>query len=98
MISLVGQAMTLTGLLISVFVLSRSIRKDRETKLVSDALLAQKVTDLKEKFDKETGGNSGGMREAINTIRDTQIKEVEKAEAIATIVHRLEGQFSEMRR
>ena len=35
------------------------------------ATLAQSVKDMKDKFDKETGGNSGGFREALNGVKST---------------------------
>ena len=39
-------------------------------KAVEFALLSQAVKEMKIKFDKETGGNSGGLREAVNSTKD----------------------------
>lgn len=102
--TLLGQIVIFVGLGVSVYTLKRSLKKDMDAKLVADTLLTKTVTDLKDKFDKETGGNSGGMREAINNIgaKQTAIKEVmdneaRKSDTIANIVHRLEGAFEEHR-
>ena len=74
---------------------------DRQVK--QDAMQAT-LKDLKEKFDKETGGNSGGLREAVNNIQDRQARikdildsEARKSEVISAQVHELVGRFDEHR-
>ena len=75
------------------------IEKSRAAEL---ATLTAQVTDLKEKLDAETGGNSGGIREKVNSmdekvdwIKDAFVKLSDKvnvnSEAIAEIKGSLKG-------
>lgn len=47
---------------------------DGETKATALALLQQAFSEFKIQFDKETGGNSGGLREAVNGLKDGQTR------------------------
>jgi len=68
------------GLCVTLFINGQINRKQRkkESKKQNDldteravdfALVRQTVMDMSYKFDKETGGNSGGLREAINDLK-----------------------------
>ena len=65
------------GLITNFFVQRVISKKDKKAQLEAEtqkavefALLSQAVTEMKTKFDKETGGNSGGLREAVNSTKD----------------------------
>jgi len=77
---------------VGIYVQQRKVEKKRE---IEFALLVQTVNTIKERMDKEFGGNSGGVRERINAmsakIDHIDERTIESAEGLA----RLTGRFDE---
>lgn len=71
-------------------------RKKLEQKhAVEFALLQQAVNYIKERMEKEFGGNSGGIRERINAMDGKIDKIEEKVDANAIDIAKITGQFSQ---
>lgn len=90
--TLLGQLVIFAGLGISAYTLKRSIKKDRDAKLISDAFLSKTVevldtnvkalsthiTKVETKLEKETGDNNDGLRQKLNEHSEYMKEEIKR--------------------
>jgi len=78
----------------SILIQQKRAEKRRE---VEFALLQQQVTYIVERMNKEFGGNSGGAREAINSLKSTVETIDKKVDTHGEDLAELRGRFYERR-
>lgn len=92
---LVANAVSVAGFMLAFSIYRAKTREKREARIACEAVFKAEMRALKANFEKEHGGNSGGMREAINAIRGTQIEIAKKSDLTANSLSRLEGAFEQ---
>jgi DNA helicase IV len=103
-----AEIVSMCSLALGILIYRATTKEKREKKIADHALLINSVAELKDAFKKEYGGNSGGLREKLNSHSEHMTKEITRvleiqhneairSEAVANTVHRLEGAFEEHR-
>jgi len=82
-------------ILLGVYAFVRRTERKQLRQEASQALFEQKLEALKEMLDKQFGGNSGGIREAINNMTSKVDKIEDRVNCIATDLASVSGKFEQ---